>query len=141
MVQVLVTFDLAGKVTRAEALTGPGELRQAAADAVKQWTYRPVIRKGQPVYAMTIVRTIRAAASRRAFPRRLRGPAFPYGSFTGGATPNPYLVAQSAAAKAMAESHGYRGISQAAAPERISRSIGGGSPGVFFDSVAARNRS
>src|SRR6267154_638972 len=53
MVQVLVTFDLTGKVTRAEALTGSGELRQAATDAVKQWTYRPVIRNGQPVYAMT----------------------------------------------------------------------------------------
>jgi len=47
MVQVLVTFDLTGKVTRAEALTGPGELRQAATDAVRQWTYRPVIRNGQ----------------------------------------------------------------------------------------------
>jgi TonB family protein len=53
MVQVLITLDPVGKVIQAEALTGPGELRQAATDALKQWTYRPVIRNGQPVYAMT----------------------------------------------------------------------------------------
>jgi TonB family protein len=53
LVQVLITFDLTGKVTQAEALTGQSELRQAAIDAVKQWTYLAVIRNGQPVYAMT----------------------------------------------------------------------------------------
>ena len=53
LVQVLITFDPVGGVIQSEALTGPSELRQAAADAVKQWIYRPPIRNGQPVYAMT----------------------------------------------------------------------------------------
>jgi TonB family protein len=53
MVQVLITFDPAGKVTQSEALTGLSELGAAATNAVKQWNYRPVLRNGQPVYAMT----------------------------------------------------------------------------------------
>jgi TonB family protein len=53
VVQVLITFDPAGKVIQSESLTGPGELRPAAADAVRQWSFRPVFRNGQPVYAMT----------------------------------------------------------------------------------------
>jgi hypothetical protein len=55
-VEVLVTFDPAGRVIAAEALVGPAVLRQAAIDAVKQWTFRPVLRDGQAVYAMTSTR-------------------------------------------------------------------------------------
>ena len=38
--------------------------------------------------------------------------------FTTGATPNRFIASQSAEAKAAAESHGYRAISQVALPER-----------------------
>jgi TonB family protein len=56
MVHVLVTFDPAGRVTAIEALEGPAVLRQAAIDAVTQWTFRPVQREGHAVSAMTSVR-------------------------------------------------------------------------------------
>ena len=39
--------------------------------------------------------------------------------FTGGARPNPYFGAQSAEAKATAEAHGYRRVSQVAMPEKL----------------------
>lgn len=54
-VEVLVTFDPTGKVTDAEVLEGQDVLRQAALDAVKQWTFRPVLRDGHAVFAMTDV--------------------------------------------------------------------------------------
>ncbi len=50
---LLVTIDSEGSVIEAEALTGPEMMRKAAVDAVKKWTYRPVIRDGVPVCAMT----------------------------------------------------------------------------------------
>jgi len=53
MVNVLVTIDAIGKVTQAEALSGPKPLRQPALDAVKQQQYHPVFRDGQPVTAYT----------------------------------------------------------------------------------------
>ncbi|MGC9970786.1 MAG: energy transducer TonB [Bryobacteraceae bacterium] len=53
MVELVVTVDPRGLVTKAEALTGPQVLRQAAVAAVRQWRYRPVIRDGHPVYAYT----------------------------------------------------------------------------------------
>jgi hypothetical protein len=52
-VDLLATLDPQGNVTNAEALTGPQILRQPAIDAVKQWKYRPVLRNGQPVVALT----------------------------------------------------------------------------------------
>lgn len=55
-VQVLVTIDPTGAVTRAEALSGPQELRQAAIDACRRQKYRPVIRDGHAVYAYTSTR-------------------------------------------------------------------------------------
>jgi len=55
MVHVLVTLDLAGHVTQAEALGGREILRPAALDAVRQWSFRPVLRDGHPVYAYTDV--------------------------------------------------------------------------------------
>jgi outer membrane lipoprotein-sorting protein len=53
MVHLLLTVDPGGSVVKAEPLTGPEPLRQPAIDAVLHWKYRPVIRKGQPVYAYT----------------------------------------------------------------------------------------
>jgi len=53
VVDLLVAIDAMGKVTQAEALTGPEPLRQSAIDAVKQQRYRPVLRDGRPVSACT----------------------------------------------------------------------------------------
>ena len=52
-VHLLVTLDAQGNVTGAEPLAGPAVLRAAAVAAVKQWKFRPVLRDGQPVPAMT----------------------------------------------------------------------------------------
>jgi TonB family protein len=52
-VHLLLTLDARGSVTAAEPLTGPAVLRAAAVAAVKQWKFRPVIRDGQPVPALT----------------------------------------------------------------------------------------
>ena len=52
-VHLLVTLDAQGNVTGAEPLAGPAVLRAAAVAAVKQWKFRPVIRGGQAVPAMT----------------------------------------------------------------------------------------
>jgi TonB family protein len=52
-VGLLATLDPQGNVTHAEALTGPELLRQPAIDAVQQWKFRPVLRDGQPVIALT----------------------------------------------------------------------------------------
>jgi TonB family protein len=53
MVQVLITVDPQGSVANAEALTGPAILRKPAVDAVKGWTFRPVMRDGRAVFAYT----------------------------------------------------------------------------------------
>jgi len=53
MVQVLITLDPQGSVANAEALTGPQVLRKPAVDAVKQWSFRPVMRGGSAVFAYT----------------------------------------------------------------------------------------
>ena len=42
--QILITFDPAGQVIRSQALAGLSELRAAAADDVRQWSFRPVLR-------------------------------------------------------------------------------------------------
>ncbi len=52
-VHLLVTLDAQGSVIGAEALAGPAVLRAAAVAAVRQWKFRPVIRGGHPVRAMT----------------------------------------------------------------------------------------
>jgi TonB family protein len=52
-VEMLATIDPQGNVTNVEALTGPQFMRQPAMDAVKQWKFRPVLRDGQPVIALT----------------------------------------------------------------------------------------
>ncbi len=52
-VDLLLTIDPQGLVRKVEVLSGPEVMRQAAVDAVKQWTFRPVLRDQIPVYAMT----------------------------------------------------------------------------------------
>ncbi len=53
LVEMLVTIDPNGSVTDVEVTSGPKGLRDAAAAAVKQWKYRPVMRDGHPVFAYT----------------------------------------------------------------------------------------
>jgi hypothetical protein len=53
MVDVLVTVGPKGNVEDAEPLSGPESLRKVAVDTVKRWTFRPVIRDGAPVAALT----------------------------------------------------------------------------------------
>lgn len=51
--QLLVTLDPQGHPVKVEPLTGAAPLRAAAEAIVSQWQYRPVLRDGHPVYAMT----------------------------------------------------------------------------------------
>jgi len=53
LVELLVTIDARGTVAKAEALSGAEPLRKPAIDAVKQWTWRPVLRNGAAVAAFT----------------------------------------------------------------------------------------
>jgi protein TonB len=55
VVQVEATVGRDGKVLKAAALNGPPLLRQAAVDAVRQWTYQPTTLNGQPVEVVTQV--------------------------------------------------------------------------------------
>jgi TonB family protein len=52
-VEVLLKIDPEGRPVQVEALNGPDVLRRAAEQAVRQQRYRPVIRDGKPVYALT----------------------------------------------------------------------------------------
>jgi periplasmic protein TonB len=48
-VQVRVTIDATGRVTKAESVSGPGPLREAAERAVRQWQYHPATLNGAPI--------------------------------------------------------------------------------------------
>jgi protein TonB len=54
MLQVTVARD--GSVAKADVISGHALLTRAAADAVKQWKYRPTVVNGQPVEVVTTVR-------------------------------------------------------------------------------------
>ena len=53
LVNLLVTIDPQGRVTHTEVLSGPEVFRPAAIKAVRQWKYRPVMREGVAVAALT----------------------------------------------------------------------------------------
>jgi protein TonB len=55
VVRVEATVGRDGKITQAAAVSGPPLLRQAAADAVRQWLYQPSLLNGQPVEVVTQV--------------------------------------------------------------------------------------
>ena len=44
-----------GKVKKATPMSGPPLLRQAAAEAVRQWLYSPAMLNGEPIEAETQV--------------------------------------------------------------------------------------
>ena len=51
----LVTIGKTGDVTDVQIVSGPEPLRSAAADAVKQWKYRPYLIDGQPMEVQTTI--------------------------------------------------------------------------------------
>lgn len=52
-VELLITLDTQGHAANAEPLSGPDILRKPAVEAVKDWTWRPVLRNGVAVPAYT----------------------------------------------------------------------------------------
>ena len=54
-VSLLVTIGKDGSVTDVKEISGPPELVSAAVAAVKQWRYHPVLFRGQPQEASTVV--------------------------------------------------------------------------------------
>jgi len=54
-VSLLVSIGKDGSVTGVKEISGPPELSSAAVAAVKQWRYRPIISRGEPQEASTVV--------------------------------------------------------------------------------------
>lgn len=52
-VTIEITIDEQGKVTKAEAISGPGQLRQAGVDAAKRWEFQPATSNGTPIQSTT----------------------------------------------------------------------------------------
>jgi TonB family protein len=52
-VVLLVTIDDQGKIAKLSVVAGPERLRDAALDAVNQWTYKPYLLNGKPVFVKT----------------------------------------------------------------------------------------
>jgi len=63
-VEMLVTIDTQGHVTKIEAWTGPEILRGAAIEAVRHWRYQPVLRFGHAVAAYTTALLVRIDPAR-----------------------------------------------------------------------------
>lgn len=54
-VRVLVTVDERGRITDAEAVSGPTALLAAAVDAAKQAVFEPIVREGKPVKVQAVI--------------------------------------------------------------------------------------
>lgn len=54
-VSLLVTIGKDGRVTDAKEISGPAELVSSAIAAVKQWRYHPIMSRGEPQEARTVV--------------------------------------------------------------------------------------
>ncbi|HUJ40023.1 MAG TPA: energy transducer TonB [Candidatus Acidoferrales bacterium] len=54
-VVIQVTIGASGEVTKLNVQSGPGELRDAALQAVKQWKYEPAQLRGQPTESTGVV--------------------------------------------------------------------------------------
>jgi len=54
-VEVRLTIDETGRVTRVQALSGPGPLRGVVEQAVRQWRYQPATINGAPTASETAV--------------------------------------------------------------------------------------
>lgn len=54
-VQVMATVSKSGNITAVKVVSGEPLLARAAADAVKQWKYKPYLLNGEPVEVQTQV--------------------------------------------------------------------------------------
>jgi len=54
-VRVVALVDKDGRASMVQAVAGPEELRAAAVDSVRRWTFRPTLRNGLPIHATTVV--------------------------------------------------------------------------------------
>jgi periplasmic protein TonB len=52
-VVLLVTIDDQGKIAKLTAIAGPEKLRDAALEAVHQWSFKPYLLNGKPVFVKT----------------------------------------------------------------------------------------
>jgi TonB family protein len=57
-----VVISKTGRVENVKVVSGPAELQQSALDAVRQWTYRPVLVNGAPIEVETTVNVIYSLA-------------------------------------------------------------------------------
>ena len=63
-VRVVAMVSSDGQVEFASSVAGPGELMPAAVAAVRQWTFRPMLRDGQPSQGTAVVDVVAAMAAR-----------------------------------------------------------------------------
>jgi len=54
-VELLATLSKTGDITHIKILSGDAQLARAAAEAVKQWKYKPYLLNGEPVEIQTQV--------------------------------------------------------------------------------------
>ena len=54
-VELMATISKTGEISHIKILSGDGQLTKAAADAVKQWKYKPYLLNGEPVEIQTQV--------------------------------------------------------------------------------------
>jgi len=52
-VVMMATIDDHGKIVKLSAIAGPEKLRDAALSAVNQWTFKPYLLNGRPVFVLT----------------------------------------------------------------------------------------
>jgi periplasmic protein TonB len=52
---LMATISKAGEISHIKMLSGDAQLTKAAADAVKQWKYKPYLLNGEPVEIQTQV--------------------------------------------------------------------------------------
>lgn len=56
-VVMAAVIDDQGKITKLSVISGPEKLRDAALEAVNQWTYKPYLLNGKPVFVQTNITT------------------------------------------------------------------------------------
>jgi hypothetical protein len=54
-VRMVATVDAAGRVVLVQPVTGPEQLVPLAVEAVRHWTFRPILRDGQPESGTAVV--------------------------------------------------------------------------------------
>jgi len=57
-VELQAVINKSGAIEQLKVISGPSELLQSSLDAVRQWTYKPYILKGEPVDVQTTINVI-----------------------------------------------------------------------------------